>query len=96
MLRGDGGWRAMWLCRSSAGSVSANGSDAGEHLEQRHAQRVQITARIDAAVHPAGLLGRDIGQRSFQGDRTCRYHAVLAQADGDTEVDEVHALVSAR
>ncbi len=37
---------------------------AGEHLIERDAERIEVAAGIDRAVHPPGLLGRHIGERA--------------------------------
>jgi hypothetical protein len=53
----------------------------GEHLVQRDAQGIQIAARVDRAVHAAGLLGGHVGQRA--GDYLRRFGGrVLAQQAG--------------
>ena len=42
------------------------GDAAGEHLVERHAQRVEVGAVIDGPVHPAGLLGGDVSEAAFE------------------------------
>ncbi len=36
--------------------------DPGEHFIQGDAERIEIAAGVDRAVHAAGLLGRDVGK----------------------------------
>ena len=61
---------------------------AGEHLVERDAERVEIAARVDRAIHPAGLLGRHVGQRA--GDRLWRLGRLplARQARSDPEPQE--------
>ena len=40
---------------------------ANEHLVVGNAERIEIAARIDRSIHPAGLLGRHIGQCAADG-----------------------------
>ncbi|MNR17884.1 hypothetical protein D3C85_1345750 [compost metagenome] len=40
---------------------------AGQHLVQRDAEGIEVAARIDRAVHLAGLLGCHIGERAGDG-----------------------------
>ena len=37
--------------------------DAGQHLVERDAERVEVAAGIDRAVHASGLFGRHVGER---------------------------------
>ena len=62
--------------------------DARQHLVERDAQRVEVAARIDRAVHPAGLFGRHVGERA--GDDLGRLGrlALARQARGDAEAGE--------
>ena len=64
------------------------GQTAGEHLVKRDAERVEIAAGIDRAVHPPGLFGRHVGERS--GDDLGRLGrlALARQARGDAEACE--------
>src|ERR1700686_4608702 len=61
---------------------------AREHLVQGDAQRVEIAARIDRAVHPAGLLGRYIGERAGNDLRRRGRLALLRQPRRDPESGE--------
>src|SRR6202012_5945140 len=36
----------------------------GEHLVERHAERIEVAARVERAIHPPGLLRRHIGERA--------------------------------
>jgi hypothetical protein len=38
---------------------------AHQHFVQHHAERIEVRAQIKRPVHPAGLLGRDVGQGPF-------------------------------
>src|ERR1700726_534643 len=61
---------------------------AREHLVQGDAQRVEIAARIDRAVHPAGLLGRHVGERAGNDLRRRGHLALLRQPRRDPESGE--------
>ena len=67
----------------------------GEHLVERDAERVEIAAGIDRPVHPAGLLGRHVGERA--GDDLGRRGrlALARQARGDAEAGEPDLAVAA-
>src|SRR5580692_5271102 len=41
---------------------SEEGEIPGQHLVKRNAQRVEVTARINGAIHSPGLFGRHVGQ----------------------------------
>ena len=62
-----------------------NGRAPGEHLVERDAERVEIAAGIDRAVHAPGLFGRHVGERA--GDDLGRLGrlALARQARGDAE-----------
>ena len=53
---------------------------AGEHLVEGDAEGVEVAAGIDRAVHPAGLLGRHVGERA--GDDLRRLGRTGARAAG--------------
>ena len=63
---------------------------AGEHAVERHPHRIEVAARIDRAVHSAGLLGRHVGQRA--GDHLGRVGGRLfaRQARGQAETGQPH------
>ena len=63
---------------------------AGEHLVERDAKRIQIAARVDRAVHAAGLLGCHVGQRAGNHLRRFRGRVLAWQARGDAEAGEPH------
>ena len=63
-LCGGVGVLAMWQWTHSIGSEAAKGRLPGQHLVKGHAERIEVAARIDGAVHSSGLLGRHIGQRA--------------------------------
>jgi len=46
---------------------SSKRQHARQHLVERDAERIEVAARIDRAIHPAGLLGCHVGERA--GDR---------------------------
>ena len=62
--------------------------DAREHLVKRDAERVEIAAGIDRAVHPSGLLGRHVGERAGDGLGRLGRLAFARQARGDAEAGE--------
>ena len=61
---------------------------AREHLVERDAERVEVAAGIDRAVHPPGLFGRHIGERA--GDDLGRLGRLplARQTRGDAEAGE--------
>ena len=52
----------------------------GEHPVERDAERIEVAAGIDRAIHPSGLFGRHIGERA--GDRLREDRAPDARATG--------------
>ena len=70
------------------GSDAVNGRTPGEHLIERDAERIEVAARIDRAVHPSGLFGRHIGQRA--GDDLGRLGrlSLARKPRGDAEAGE--------
>ena len=77
------GCRAMWQCTHSIGSTAVNGSEPGQHLVERDAERVEVTASIDRAVHTAGLFGRHVGKRAGDGLWRLRRLPLARQAGSD-------------
>ena len=61
---------------------------AGEHLVERHAERVEIATRIDRAVHPPGLFGRHIGERAGDDFGRLGRLTLARQTRGDAEPGE--------
>jgi len=68
---------------------------AREHLIERDAERIEVAARIDRAVHPSGLLGRHIGQRAGDGLRRLEPLSLARKPRGDAEAGEPHFTVGA-
>ena len=91
---GGTGCRAMWQCTHSIGSAAVNGSDAREHLVERDAERVEVAAGIDRAVHPPGLFGRHVGERAGDGLGRLGRLALARQARGDAKPGEPHVAVA--
>ncbi len=79
------GCRAMWQWTHSIGSAAVKGSTPGEHLVERDAKRVKIAAGIDRAIHPAGLLGRHVGECSGNHLRRFRRLAFARQTRSNAE-----------
>jgi CheY-like chemotaxis protein len=63
---------------------------AREHLIERDAERMEVAARIDRAVHPPGLLGRHIGQRACGGLGPLERLPFARKPRGDAEAGEPH------
>src|SRR5690606_20306311 len=61
---------------------------AAEVLVQRDAERVPVGAVVDAVIHPAGLLRRDIRERAFERRRESELAFLAAQTRSNAEVDE--------
>ena len=67
----------------------------GEHLIERDAERIEVAARVDRAVHSPGLFGRHIGERA--GDDLGRLGrlTLARQTRGDAEPGEPRPSVRA-
>ncbi len=63
--------------------------DAGEHLVEGHAERVEVGAAVDHAVHPAGLLGRHVRERPLERLGAYRLLRLLREERRDAEADEM-------
>src|SRR3954464_3742010 len=61
------------------------GQRADKHLVERYTERVQIAARIDGAIHPAGLLRRHIRQGSGDHIRRIGKLTITRQARDQAE-----------
>ena len=61
---------------------------AREELVQRDAERIEIRAIVEAAVHSPRLLGRDVGERAFERRRRLELALLAAQPRRDAEVDQ--------
>ena len=59
--------------------------DAGEHLVERDAERVEVAAGIDRAIHPSGLFGRHVGECAGDGLGRLGRLALARKARGDAE-----------
>src|SRR6185295_12232223 len=61
---------------------------AGQHLVKRDPERVQVDSRIDRSVHPSGLFGSHVRQRS--GDELGKLGALALapKAGSDPKADE--------
>ena len=64
------------------------GRDAGQHLVERGAQRVQVAARVDRAVHAAGLLRCHVAQRAGDDVRRRRARLLARQRRSQAEAGE--------
>ena len=60
------------------------------HLVENDAERVEIAARIDRAVHPPRLFGRHVGQRARDHLGRLRRLALAPQAGRDAETCQPH------
>jgi len=61
---------------------------AREHLEERDAQRVEVAAGIDRAVHSAGLFGGHVGEGAGDGLGRLGRRSLSKQPRGDAEPGE--------
>ena len=75
------------------GIFAGKGKGAGEEFEHDHAQRVEVGAVIDGAVHAPGLFGRHIRQGSFQS--LCGFHkeGALIEAGRKVEINQKNLFV---
>ena len=70
---------------------------AGEQLVQDDTQGVEVGPVVDAPVHAAGLLRRDIGQGANQRILCCQVeHALLLHDRSNAKVDDIHTALRAR
>ena len=60
----------------------------GEHFIQGDAERIEIAAGVDGAVHAAGLLGRDIGKGAGNALRRRGRLTLARQSRGDAKSGE--------
>ena len=60
-----------------------------QHLVEGDAKRVEIGAPVDAAVHPAGLLGGDVVQRAFELFRCAGRGGLARPRHRDAEIGEL-------
>ena len=86
---GGGGGRAIWAVDPLHRVAGAERQDAGEHLVEDDAHRIEIAARIDRAVHPAGLFGRHVGERAGAELGLVGRGVFARQARGEAEAGEV-------
>jgi len=68
---------------------------AGQHLVKRDAERIEVAARIDRAIHPAGLLGCHIGERAGDGLGRFGRLSLARQTRGEAESGEPDLSVDA-
>ena len=59
-----------------------------QHLVENDAERVEIAAGIDRAVHPSGLFGRHVGERAGDGLGRLGRLPLARQTRGDAETGE--------
>ena len=63
----------MWQCTQDRTESALKGQLSRQQLEQCDAERIIVRAIVEVAIHPPGLLGRNIGKRAFEmpgGGRT--------------------------
>ncbi|AUX40661.1 uncharacterized protein SOCE26_020620 [Sorangium cellulosum] len=70
------------------------GQVAGEHPVEEHAERVQVRAVVDAAVHAAGLLGREVREHVGQDSLAVERLALLGDRGVDSVVQDPHLPVA--
>ena len=70
---------------------SGEGQYARQHLVEDDAERVEIAAGVDRAVHPPGLFRRHIGERARDHLRRCRRLVLAGQTRGDAEAGQPDA-----
>ena len=92
---GGAGFLATWQWTHSIGSDAVNGRCAGEHLIEDDAERIEVTARIDRAIHPPGLFGRHIGERAGDGFGRRERLSFARQPRRDAEAGEPRRAIGA-
>ena len=73
----------------------AERQETGEHLIERHAERVEVAARVDRAVHAPGLFGSHIGERASDELGRLGRLTLAQQTRGDAEPGEARQSVRA-
>src|SRR6202166_1563890 len=68
---------------------------ADEHLIEDDAERIEVTARIDRAIHPPGLFGRHIGERAGDGFGRRERLSFARQPRRDAEAAEPRRTIGA-
>ena len=63
--------------------------DAGQQLVDRDAERVEVGAIVERAVHAPGLLRSDVGERPLEARGRAEAAALAAKLRRDVEVDEL-------
>ena len=71
------------------------GQNAREHLVQRDAEGVEIAAGVDRAVHPPGLFGCHVGERTGDGLGRLGRLPLAGQARCDAKPGEPHVSIRA-
>ena len=74
---------------------AAEREDAREHLIERYAERIEVAAGIDGAVHAPGLLGRHIGERARDDLGRLGGLALARQAESNAEAGQARKPVGA-
>ncbi|MCY1378974.1 hypothetical protein D9M69_666530 [compost metagenome] len=67
----------------------------GEHLVEHDAERIEVAARIDGTIHPTGLFGRHVGERTGNGFGRLGRLVLARQPRGDAEAGEPRPAVRA-
>jgi hypothetical protein len=68
---------------------------ARQHLIKHDAERIEITARVDRAIHPPGLFRRHIGERAGDGLGRCDDLSFARQPRRDAEAGEPRRAIGA-
>src|SRR6185437_12826896 len=65
-----------------------------EHLVQRHAERIEIGARVDRAIHPTGLLWRHIREGPRDDFRRHGWLMFVRQLRSNAEAGQANMIVA--
>ncbi len=87
---GGTGCPAMWACTHPIGSDAVNGRLPVNISYRRHAERVEVAARIDRSIHPPGLLRRHVGQCAGNELGRLRLAALARESRRDAESSQPH------
>ena len=98
LTRSAGAAAAFWRCGNApipSDRPPRTAKSSGEHLVEGDAERVEVAAGVDRAVHAAGLLGRHVGERAGDGLGRIGRLALARQARGDAEPGKPHLALPA-
>ena len=74
----------------SSGARFSNGRTASQQLVERHAERVEVAAKIDGSTGSTGLLRRDVRQRAREHIAVVDVPPFVLEQHRDAEIGQEH------